>query len=309
MSRTKPTTHPPCETLTVDSVFPNGVHLERLLGKGSNNKVFRIQHDGRRLCLRIPRRRSDTQQMESAVWESWYANRAHELGIGPAIHRCWRVRHATDEWNSGLYMLMEHFAYDLEDLMYKERDLFATHREEIGRQLVSILETMANDKLLHYDLKATNVVVKFENNVPAVRLIDFGNDFCEHGSPEARAFPASHAPTIDYLERLVAQHDDRDAYAKHVLFVLMMVQLSATMHEHLRSDRHKHRMGAAQREEMNVLAPHCEALLKGVRGDTLNIVGHLMRTDEIKGVLKHYMGRRNAGTKRTFRAAGRVSDC
>ena len=53
----------------VSEVLPKDFELHEELGKGSNNKVFRVTWNGDEVILRTPRRQSDTQQRGSAKWE------------------------------------------------------------------------------------------------------------------------------------------------------------------------------------------------------------------------------------------------
>ena len=67
------------------TVLPDDVSVGDELGKGTNNKVLRCMWKGERCVLRVPRRRSDTQQRGSAAWELRHTLRASELAVGPRV--------------------------------------------------------------------------------------------------------------------------------------------------------------------------------------------------------------------------------
>ena len=96
--------------------IPKGLELKEELGKGSNNKVFRSTLNGTDYAFRVPRRKSDTQQRGSAVWEFRHTLKASQLGVGPLVYD-WRAARGTRRRSSlrtracacasGLYVLTE----------------------------------------------------------------------------------------------------------------------------------------------------------------------------------------------------------
>eukprot|EP00966_Prymnesium_polylepis_P039862 925421-Prymnesium_polylepis.1 len=92
----------------VSDVLPKDFKIHEELGKGSNNKVFRVTWNGDEVILRTPRRRSDTQQRGSAKWEYLHTLCASNIGVAPKLRKAWFSRHTEqhDEvnWPSGLYM-------------------------------------------------------------------------------------------------------------------------------------------------------------------------------------------------------------
>lgn len=281
---------------------PEGLELHEEVGKGANNKVFRVTLEGREMALRVPRRRSDTQQRNAAAWELRTALRAAELDVGPRIERAWRARHANDRWPSGLYLLTELFTHDLEKILY-DPGLREEREEELADELVRCLETLARAKIFVFDLKPSNVLV---DDSFRVRVIDYGNDFCEWG--EVDDDPCCHTPILSMLQKRIANRpwkakEDANAVLEHVLFASMMVLLSSTIAWRLYDDRHEHRLDAEERQDAHLLADRVDDLLSSMRGCDVALVREVLRDDEVRGVLGHYHGRRNAGTRRTFRFA------
>jgi hypothetical protein len=116
-----------------------------------------------------------------------------------------------------------------------------------------------------------------------------------------------HAPHLAMADRMLTRlHADpaerREARAL-VLFAVMLVQLSAVTTRHLHSDRYEHRMSASERREAHPVAAHAIALLDGMQGRHKRVVRALLRADQVRSVLRHYNGRRRAGTGRTLRLA------
>ena len=151
-------------------------------------------------------------------------------------------------------------------------------------------------------------MVKFEDEGVRVRIVDFGRDFCEWAGCEQD--PDSRTPTVDMLRKRVraregadASREHVDAIVKHVLFAAMLIEFAATTTRCLRDDRDVHRLSAAERREANFVADLATELMQSMQGRNLALVRHVLRVDEVRGVLRHYHGRRNAGTRRTFRFA------
>ena len=82
----------------------------------------------------------------------------------------------------------------------------------------------------------------------------------------------------------------------------MLVQLAA-YDVQLHSDRSRHRLGRDEREAINGIARHARTLLDSMQGRNVRLVRTVLRSDDVRGVLQHYHGRRNAGTRRTLRFA------
>ena len=206
----------PVEKLRIDQPrFPDNMELsERSLGKGSNNKVFAIRMDGERLILRAPRRRSDTQQAGSALWEFRQTLRASQLDVSPKIQNAFYAKHASQNWTSGLYLVMERYDCNLEEAItdsHSKRQLLVQNSaeiaKEIGKQVVQCLEKLADDLLFVYDLKPSNIVVRLGTNITDVkaRVVDFGRDFCEWDTQKND--PDARIPIITGLRQLISNRE------------------------------------------------------------------------------------------------------
>tara|TARA_B110001450_G_scaffold226384_1_gene225104 strand:- start:227 stop:1138 length:912 start_codon:yes stop_codon:yes gene_type:complete len=297
--------------LVPHTTLPKEMELFEELGKGSNNRVVRANLHGRECVLRAPRRRADTQQTGNAVWEFAHTMAASRCGAGPKVYKAWRAKHAHGVWPSGLYLVTEWFPYDLETLMMKRstRDLAKKHKPMLCDQILQCLQSLASHRIFVYDLKPSNLVVRVDErrNEVTVRVIDFGRDFCEMESGECVEDHDHRAPHIAMLRKLLKEHHpeeaEREVVVTHLLFLAMLVQLSSTTSRHLYSDREEHRMGKEERVEVNPIREATEEALSKLQGRHRAVLRHLLRSDDVRGVLQHYNSRRDAGTRRTFRLA------
>jgi len=290
------------------TVIPSNLHLCDEIGKGSNNKVFSALYDDDEVVFRAPRRRSDTQQRGSAHWEFQHMSLASELKVGPQLIKAWYARHATREWPSGLYAIMEQYDYDLETAMCENRDVVPrvmACKTQVEEEIVRCLYSLAQNHIFVYDLKPSNMVMRFHDDDAGVdvRVIDFGNDFCECNL----SHPTQSSPNIDMLRRrIVAEGRDLEHVEErisHILFATMMVILSATTTRCLYEDRGHTRLSQMERKNIHPVSEKVSELLETIRGSDLSLMRELLRMDDVRGVLRHYHGRRNSGTGRTMRLA------
>lgn len=290
------------------------MRCEELLGLGSNNRVYRVSVNGSFYALRVPRRKSDTQQRNCAAWEAMHTLVAAQHAIGPPVYEMWHARHATAKNPCGLYVLSELYEYDLQRALHSQtlRQEMLACADVVGSKVLSLLAHMASVGLLAYDLKPSNMVLRLDgeatiDRADPVRIIDFGREFCEWSG--ARELPDSSTPVTDLVRRHVdlSHAGDapctRDTAAQLVRTALMLVQLSSTLTVQLHADRHAHRMAAETRAAINGVGRTTAGLLDTLQGRHVAILRHALRSDGVRGVLAHYNGRRNAGTRRTMRLA------
>lgn len=286
--------------------IPSDMTIGSELGKGTNNKVFKCTWKDTKCVLRVPRRRSDTQQRGSAIWELRHTLRASELKVGPTVYYAWYARHATREWPSGLYLVMDRYDDDLETVLCEDldaRDDMMKHRDRIGDAIVKCLDTLAQERIFVYDLKPSNVVIRFVDDTSIdVRIIDFGRDFCEW--PGCLTDPSRNAPHVDMLARSIdAVGTECDTRITHILFASMMIVLSSTMTSTLYDTRERHRMDSSLRAKINPISNATARLLESMQGRNISLTRNVLRMDEVRGVLRHYHGRRRSGTHCTLRLA------
>lgn len=288
--------------------IPVELSISDELGKGSNNKVYAATYMNMDVVFRVPRRRSDTQQNGSAHWEYQHMMMAGDWNVGPKIHLAWYARHATREWPSGLYVVMERLEYDMEAALCENVDIvqrMIACKPAIEAEIVRCLSTLAREHFFVYDLKPSNMVIRFHNDGTGVdvRVIDFGRDFCECNVDH----PTKSSPNIDMLRRRISEEGvgeaDTNERISHVLFCVMMSLLSATTTRCLYEDRGHHRLSEEERRCANPICDAFTRLLDSLRDRDRALVRELMRMDEVRGVLRHYHGRRNSGTGRTLRFA------
>jgi hypothetical protein len=132
-----------------------------------------------------------------------------------------------------------------------------------------------------------------------VRIIDYGYDFCEFKSPHLMSEIDLNTPILDMIEKLTANGE----LTKHIVFAAMLVQLSSTTTRHIYEDRRIHRMDSEQRRKVHPFLTLSTDFLQSMQGKNVAILREVLRSDEVRSVLKHYHGRRNGGTRRTLRFA------
>lgn len=292
----------PCNA-KVSDVLPEDFEVHEELGKGSNNKALRVTWDGEEVVLRIPRRKSDTQQQGSAKWEYLHTRLASDLGVAPRLRRAWFSRHSEGRWPSGLYMVMDYYPYDLDDLISdpKMRQHVVQRRDILGGRVADCLQKLADHDMIAFDLKASNIVVSFdEDDNLDIRVIDYGRDFCELRSGTTSNEIDVCTPVTDMIDKLT---EGDKLLRRHLAFATMMVQLSSTTAQHVYHDRRNSRMGRDERDLVNPFSPTANQLLDSMQGRNVQLLRMVLRSDPLRSVLKHYHGRRNAGTCRTLRWA------
>ena len=277
------------------------VHKD-LLGKGSNNKVFPALWKDEAVAFRMPRRQSDTQQKGSAKWEFIHTLKASQLGIAPKIYDAWYAKHASLQYPSGLYFVTEIFDADFEDMLLSKskRETVIQNSDQIATSIFHCLKTLAENDILLYDLKPSNIVIDL--NTFSAKIIDFGKDFCEFRNTKQ---PDSNTPIIDYLFNIVSSMniERKKEFYEHILLAAMLVQLSATTSNFLYKDRHQHRMNEEERIQINGITRLTNRFVRDMQLRSLHVLRKILRQDNLKSVLQHYHGRRYCGTRRILRMA------
>ena len=280
--------------------LPERFAVHECLGKGANNKAFRANWDGVELLLRVPRRGSDTQSRECAKWEYQHTMRASEIGAGPEVRAAWCARHRNGGWPSGMYIVTEMYDDDLENVL---ADAALRHDYgDVGQQVVTCLQRLAEDHMFCFDLKPSNIVVRknAETGTVECRIIDYGREFTEWSNDKDTDCNDNHTPCITSLKR---KGKLSPGELSHILFAAMLVQLAATTTFQLYHDRRKHGMPQKERRKVNPFIVYAETLLISMQGVNKSRMRALLRKDTVRSVLKHYVGRRNAGTDRVCKMA------
>ena len=290
--------------------IPDELEIHDELGKGTNNRVYKATYMGHDCVLRVPRRRSDTQQHGSAIWEFRHTLKAAQLGVGPDVYRAWCARHASGRWPSGLYVITERFSHDLETVLCEDGELQTLaieYREEIETAIVHCLEVLANEKIFMFDIKPSNIVLRFDNGTVTAKIIDFGRDFCEWAGCEQD--PDSNTPNVDMVRKRILARDptlttgDISDLTSHILLASMLIILGSTTTRCLYEERGRHRMASSERHNINPIVRTVCNMMDSMQGRNINLVRDVLRMDEVRGVLRHYHGRRDSGTHRTFALA------
>lgn len=285
----------------------NGIKLIKLLGKGSNNAVYLAQtKDGMKCVVRQPRRNSDTQRIGNASWEFRNTAIAAQLKICPIIYDAWYVRHATRLQKGGLHIVCDYYPKDVHSLLCDSPYSVIPIAKELRSQVLRHLRIMADSNLFCYDLKPSNMV--FRDDPVVVKFIDFGRDFCEWRQYSPKNEFLERAPVLSFIQTLADENADGNLTAEmlytDLTFCIMVIMLSANIAFTLDQSRNAIRASFAERSILNFMAGAAADLRTSTRGKHVKLLKEILRHRDIKDTIRHYMGRRNCGTKRTFYYAG-----
>ena len=285
-----------------------GLRMVRMLGKGANNAVYLYKTKTDQLVVvRQPRRKSDTQRVGNATWEFRNTAIAAQLGIAPALFDAWYNRHATPDQRGGLHIVCEYYPRDLHSLIMDTPYTILKHQDTLRDQIVGHLRKMAEANLLCYDLKPSNMVVREEPTLD-IRFIDFGRDFCEWRPYSDDNEFLERAPVLSYIQTLAEQNADERYTAKRLYadltFGLMLVMLSSNIAYSIDESRTASRQSFADNAVLNFMGQAAKDLRSNMRGSHVRLLKDILRQRDIRDTLRHYMGRRNCGTKRCFHYAG-----
>lgn len=289
--------------------LPNGYGLKqiRLLGKGSNNAAFLYRTKTDQLVVvRQPRRKSDTQKLGNATWEFRNTAIAVQIGVTPLLYDAWYNRHKTNEQMSGLHMICEYFPKDLHAIIVESPERVAPLRDAMRDQITTHLRKMADSSLFCYDLKPSNMV--FKDAPLEVRFIDFGRDFCEWRQFSSTNEFLERAPVLSYMQTLAEENGDAkykpERLYKDLIYATMLILLSANFAFTLDQSNTATRQGFADNLVLNFMADAVKELRQSTRPKHVAIIQNILRQRDIRDTLRHYIGRRNSGTKRCFTYAG-----
>jgi len=218
-----------------------------------------------------------------------------ERSFAPALYDLWFCASDSREQRRGLHMVMEFYNFDMHDAMLKQMDWFLCKRATIAEIIVMRLQEMANCGVLLYDLKTSNMVV--DRDGTDVRFIDFGRDFCEHAS-----FHDSASEITPILNALRLECSDATQYSRR-LYLTMLVMLSASIHYELERSKVSYNISSHQRDSLHPLKSVARVeWAKSTANDVVS-VKNVLRHEDMRKHLRHYCGRRNCGSRRTFRSA------
>jgi hypothetical protein len=284
-----------------------GIKLIKLLGKGSNNAVYLAQtKEGTKVVVRQPRRNSDTQRIGNASWEFRNTAIAAQLETCPSLFDAWYVRHATKLQRGGLHFVCEYYPKDVHSLLCDNPKDVIKIAKELRIQVLRHLRKMADNNLFCYDLKPSNMV--FKDEPVDVRFIDFGRDFCEWRPYSSKNEFLERAPVLSFIQTLADEHADERMTPQMLYtdlsYAVMVIMLSANIAYTLDQSRSAIRVCFAERSILNFMAAAAAELRTCTRGAHVKLIKEILRNRDIKDTIRHYMGRRNCGTKRAFYYAG-----
>ena len=289
------------------SGLPSGLRFQKKLGKGSNNTVYLVKdRHGEEYVVRQPRRNSDTQRIGNASWEFRNTVIAADLNAAPDVYDAWYVRHSTAQQRSGLHFICAYYPFDVHALLVESPNKVLPISKQLRTHVTRHLWNMAESNLFCYDLKPSNMV--FRESPIDVRFIDFGRDFCEWRPYSAENEPLERAPMLSFIQTLAEENCDERMSAKqlytHLVYITMVIILSSNIAFTLEQDRAAMRCTFAKLSILNFMGFAAAELRQQTRGKYVKLVKQILRKRDIRDTIRHYMGRRNCGTKRCFAYAG-----
>jgi len=306
-----------------NTVIPPGITLmDDELGKGSNNRVIKCKFRGKNYALRMPRRQSDTQQKNFARWEFIHTLLASQNDIAPKVYHAWHAKHSVGLFPSGLYFITDIYDHDLQTLIETKSSIIIANRKAIATSLQNYLKKLSELRLILFDLKPSNIVLNIDNKEGVdVKIIDYGKEFSELHTEKfmSRKIDVVYCystPIHNYMESIILRKNigevDSDSLRKASLYLsycLMLIQVASTTTKMIYDSRLKHRMDSDSRRQANVFSDLAQNCIQNMQGRYKNALRYILRQDDVKGVLAHYHGRRNAGTKRTFKLSQGIEMC
>ena len=286
--------------------IPSGFGLRevKLLGKGSNNAVYLFRSKaGQEVVVRKPRRKSDTQRVGNATWEFRNTAIATQIGVAPTMYDAWYTRHTTSDQRGGLHIICDYYPKDMHSLLMDSPEVISDNAEEISAIVNGALRRMAEHSLFCYDLKPSNMVVREEPKLE-IKLIDFGRDFCEWRPYSDQNEHLDRAPILSFVQSLAddnatARYPAKDLYVD-LIYITMLVLLSSNIAYTLDQSSTASRHSFAENALLNFMGATLKSLRAQIPKAHVVLVKEILRQRDIRDTLRHYMGRRNCGTKRCF---------
>ena len=285
------------------SGLPPGLKVIRLLGKGSNNSVYlyRTRTD-ELVVVRHPRKGSDTRRLGNATWEFRNTAIASSVGAAPSLFDAWYTRTSTTTQRIGLHLIYAFYSKDVHTLLVDDSHIVLSLQPELCKQTITHIRAMANMCMFCYDLKPSNMV--FNNTPIDVRFIDFGRDFCEWRPYCESNEPVERAPVLSYIQTLAdanttTRMSSKELYTE-LMYTVMLIMLSANIEHVLETNSHIIRCSYGERAKLNFIALEVTHLRRATPQNQVYLIQKILRHTDIRETLRHYLGRSNCGTKRTF---------
>jgi len=163
--------------------------LGSLLGSGSYGSVYEgtcvIENKEIKVAVKIIRLnyKNALKDMSYEIKMSRYMAAAN---IGPKVYDAFYTIDNNDNNIINQYIIMEYFESDgYNALRYGSFDI--TDKVSICEQMYNLYKkTVFKYGMFCSDIKPQNYVIRMEPKGPLVRMIDFGNDFCDFSVPYKR---------------------------------------------------------------------------------------------------------------------------
>ena len=312
--------HPDSRVLSIStrsgSGLPRGLKKCKIIGKGANNTVWLVRDkSGATYAFRVPRTNSDTQRLASASLEFAHSARASRLGIAPALYDAWYTRHATDSQKCGLHVISTYYPRDVHSVVADAPYECPPFTALLRMHTTKHLRAMADDCMLCYDLKPSNMV--FSEAPFDMRFIDFGCDYCEAREYSDKCTYSADAPVLHAMQLLVDRYAKEEStnrkccaeLYRDAIYAVMLIMLSANIGHTVERNSSAIRCSVSSRSSLNFLAIAAHELHQNTHPSFGKLIREVLRIKDIRGTMRHYMGRRNSGTKRCFTYAGFRTAC
>lgn len=255
------------------------------------------------VVVRVPRHASDTRMASHAMWEFQTTAIAARHGVAPALYDAFFAKHTTAAQRRGLHLMTRWYPMDLRTALLRYYDDWDDAViEALGRCLAAHVAQMARLGIFHFDLKPQNIVVDADaGGVRDARILDFGKEFCQRRGTD-------HMSLLQRIDKVIEAErwgGPSRANADAVAELTMLVILSCTLGHELFDARTDFKtLDADARAALNPLRHIVRDKWDAAPPVLLRCVRELLRDDDVRDLLRHYCGARNACTKRVFRFAG-----
>ena len=270
--------------------------------EGSNNCVCRatasptmssdeIDERGE-YAVRTPLADSDTRKLSYAREEARFTLMASNTGIGPNVYDVWYCESSSKQQNKGLHVVMDFLSMDLHEALFHETEWSMEHRDKLVARIEECVMKLAQMGIFTYDIKSSNIVL---NKSPFdMRFIDFSNTYTELRG-------GTHENTVYGM--LASKTRNNSKLIDATIATTTMVILSANLSIEIWERRKRDNTTRDERERLNILRDRMRTLRRSTPAHVVHLVKCVLRNEDVKECIEHYMGRRNAGTKRVFEYA------
>ena len=271
--------------------------------EGSNNCVCRctlrpsvkaddIDERGE-YALRTPLIDSDTRKLSFAREEARFSLMAAYADVGPRVYDIWYCETSSKQQNKGLHVVMDFLAMDFHEALFHETEWVMEHKTAIVDRIEGCVMKLAQMGVFTYDIKSSNIVL--DKEPLDLRFIDFSSTYTELRDGTSR--------DDGVYSMLASKVRNNPKMIDTAIAVATMVILSANLTMEIFERRKSDNTLPAERERLQIMRERMRALRRSTPAYVVHLVKCILRDEDVKECVEHYMGRRNAGTRRVFEYA------